>query len=912
MIGKKIGKRLLLAAFLLVGIIVNSTVVHAASLNMQYTDYWYYRQKADGSDVHSWHHTLYEVDGQVAYCIEPNVVEGTDNYVQGSWEDTGLSNDIKERILLIGYYGYTYPGHQTLQYRAATQGLIWDTIVGGGAETTFWTERYANGSKFEIANEKNEINNLINAHYLRPSFNGGIFSAQVGETITLTDTNGVLGNYTISVSGADYKVEGNNLIITSTKDGSINLNLVKNMPYNSGYKLFVGDGIQNMIVLGTVDPVRAAVRVNAYYGEIELNKQDVETGSAQGQATLKGAKYGVYESSTGNLVTTITTDENGYGKSDKVLTYNNYYIKEISPSEGYLLDESKYDIDIKGKENEKKDVKEKVVKNYISILKQYDYIDGKTAFLKAEPNIKFEIYYPNGKLWDTIVTDENGYANKNIPFGTWKFHQVNTTSGFEKIYDFSISVNYDSEEEQYYNILNNALSAYVQVYKVDEETGKVIALSDVTFKILNVDTNEYVSQYVGGKTYTEFKTDENGKFITYLRLVAGNYKLVEISSPKGYVINENGLNFTIGNDTHYSYTSNGAFVTMYFSNKPIKGQIEIYKSGELFGIEDELFNYNGRKELKGIVYKIFADEDIKSSDGQFVYYKKGEYVGKIVTDEKGYAISEELPLGKYYVVEVETDKEYILDPKEYHIELNEKDNKTPVVYNSLELTNILKKGELEFTKTDLVNGEVIPNTIIEIYTIDDNLIFTGKTDKDGKVKVTDLKVGKYYIIEKEAATGYLITDEQVFFEIKENGDIVKAEMKDKPITGTLVFSKLDVSTSEPLPNTLIEIYKSDNDELVYSGRTDENGEITIDGLRYGKYYILEKEAPEGYTLNTEKMYFEILENEEIVKCTMVDEKIIVEVPNTGERDYHVIEIISSVLIISGIGVIAYVFKKKRK
>ena len=282
----------------------------------------------------------------------------------------------------------------------------------------------------------------------------------------------------------------------------------------------------------------------------------------------------------------------------------------------------------------------------------------------------------------------------------------------------------------------------------------------------------------------------------------------------------------------------------------------------------------------------------------------------MTTNEDGYAISEKLPLGKYIVKEAETDDEYVLDETEYHIELTEVDNLTPIVYDSLEMTNILKKGTVEITKKDLVNGDVIPNTILEIYTENNELIFTGTTDEDGKIVVDELKVGKYYILEKEAATGYVITDEIVYFEIKDNGEIVKAEMKNKPITGTVVITKQDVSTSEPLPNTLIEVF-NDKDELVFSGRTDENGQITIEDLRYGKYYFVEKEAPEGYTLNPEKMYFEILEDGEIVKCTMVDEKVVIEVPNTGVNDYHIIELVGSLLILSGIGVIVYV-KKKRK
>ena len=347
---KKFTTTLLLAIGLLVGFTVNAQAVNAATLNMSYSDYWYDRAKADGSEHHSWHFTLYDMDGEVAYCIQPNVKEGT-HYNQGSWEDTGLSNSIKERILLIGYYGYTYPGHQTLQYRAATQGMIWDTIVGGGANTTFHTARWAKGDTFDVSNEKAQIEDLIAHHYDRPSFNGGVYKAQVGETITLTDTNNVLSNYSVSVSGADYSIDGNKLIIKPTRSGSIDLTLTKNMPYSSSYKLFVGDGIQNMMVPGTTDPVIAKIRVNSYTSFVEGNKKDSETGNAQGQATLKGAEYGVYETSTGRLVTTVVTDENGYFKSNAVLSWNDYYLQEIKPSEGYELDTTRYNVDIKGKES---------------------------------------------------------------------------------------------------------------------------------------------------------------------------------------------------------------------------------------------------------------------------------------------------------------------------------------------------------------------------------------------------------------------------------------------------------------------------------------------------------------------------------------------------------------------------------
>ena len=212
---------------------------------------------------------------------------------------------------------------------------------------------------------------------------------------------------------------------------------------------------------------------------------------------------------------------------------------------------------------------------------------------------------------------------------------------------------------------------------------------------------------------------------------------------------------------------------------------------------------------------------------------------------------------------------------------------------------------------DISTSEPLPNTLIEIYNENEELVFSGKTDENGKVVIEELRYGKYYIIEKEAVTGFVITEEKVYFEIKEDGKIVKAEMTNRPILGTLEFTKVDISTSEPLPNTLIEIY-NENEELVFSGRTDENGMIVIEELRYGKYYVLEKEAPEGYILNEEKMFFEILEDGEVVKTTMVNEQVVIEVPNTGLSDYYVVEIISGLLMLGGIGVIIYAKKKKRK
>ena len=900
-------KYLLFAAALLLCGFSSITNVHAATLVKEKSGWYYDRYDQNGNDHHSWYWQYYTVDGKVAYCIEPGVPEGT-TYSQGSWASTGLSNNIKERLLLIAYYGYTYPGHNTTQYRAATQGMLWATILGNNTTVNFTTERWGAGSVLNVSNERAEIERLIANHYAKPSFNGGTYTAQVGETITLTDTNNVLSNYKISVTGANYSVDGNKLTITPTISGNININLTKDMPYDTGYKLFTGDGIQNMIVPGTVDPVVSSFKINAYLGSVDMYKADEITEVAQGQATLKGAVYGVYRTD-GTLVTKITTDENGYAKSDNVLSYGTYYLQEISPSKGYYLDYTKYSFDSKGTANVTMNTTERVVENKISILKQYDYIDGNTEFLTAEKGIQFEISYPDGRVLKTVTTDKNGYATFELPYGVWKFHQVNTTPGYEKIYDFYVTVDYDTEEEQYYNVLNNKLAAYVEIVKVDSETGKVIKLANTSFKILNTDTNQYVSQYVGGKVLDTFTTDETGKTQTYLKLEAGNYKIVEIKTPKGYLINKEGVKFSIGDESNYKYTSYGLIVSVNFKDTPIKGQIEIIKNGEKSIIENNSIEYE-EIPLKNVKFEIYASEDILSSDKTVLYYEKGTLVDTVITNEDGYAISKKLPLGKYYVIEVETGDMYVLDATKHEIELKEIDEHTPMVYESVSKLNYLKKGDLEFSKVDLSTDEPLPNTLIEIYTEDDELIFSGRTNEEGKITIKDLVVGKYYIVEKEAPEGYTLNDEKMYFEILENGEIVKSTMKDKKITGSLDFTKIDFSTDDALPNTLIQIY-NEKDELVFEGRTDENGKIVIDELEYGKYYILEKEAPEGYELNPEKMWFEIKEDGEIVKSIMKDHKII-EVPNTDATDYKELLISGITLIVLGTGVIIYGKKKNKK
>ena len=881
--------------FLLIGLIsifFGIKGVNAASLNFVDSGYYYNRVKPGSNS--SWHWNLYDIDGNVSYCIENDIKEGNPLY-EAKWEDTGLRDSIKERLTLVAYYGYTYPGHNTLQYRAATQGMIWETILGD-VDVSFTKERWSNGDILDISKEKEEINKLIDNHYKKPSFDNNIYDIQVGRRLTLIDENNVINDFNIDVKDAKYEIKGNKLIITPNTEGKITVNLKKKNVYENDYNVFVGNGVQNMITPGNVDSITLSFTINSYYSYIEGYKKDIETNTKQGEATLEGAIYGIYEKKTNNLITTVTTDKNGYFRSDKVLKYNDYYLKEISPSKGYLLDDTFYNIYIKNNEKYVLEVTECVIKNKINILKQYNYVNENTTFLNPEEDIIFEIYDSKNNKYSEIKTDKNGYASIDLPYGTWQFHQNNVKDGYEKINDFYVTVSETSENTQYYNILNNKASTYLKVVKIDSETKKVIKLANTKFKILNIEKNAFVSQYVGGKYYDIFSTDESGSFTTYLKLEYGKYKLIEIEAPRGYELNESVMKFEIGKDSKYEYTENGTLLTLYFENKPKKGTITVNKKGEF--IKNNNYYYS---PLDNIEFKIYAEKDIKSTDNSYIYYRKGDLVDIIKTNKLGIAKSKELPYGKYYIKEYKTLDEYVIDNEEYYFEI--KENEEKITY---EIFNKLKRGSLKIIKKDKDDNTIIPETKIGIYDIHDNLIYSGITDEKGELLVENMLLGKYYIKEIEPKKGYVLDNSKHYFEIKENEEKITYEIFNKLKRGSLKIIKKDKDDNTIIPETKIGIYDI-HDNLIYSGITDEKGELLVENMLLGKYYIKEIESKEGYVLDNSKHYFEIKENEELVTLNITNKKeFLIQVPNTYKNNFEYLILVITLFI----NIISFILLKK--
>ena len=874
----------------------------------------YYTRRGGGKEYMSAQYNTYTMNGKVVYCIEPGVDITIHSYIgYDGLVASPYSDATNKKIELIGHYGYDYPGHQTLRYRMATQSLIWEET--GGQIVEFWTERYGNGDFINLNYERNEIMKLVNSHYNKPSFNGNSINAVIGQEFKITDTNNLLSEYEI-YNSKDFKVrvDGNSIYATPLTTGELTLSVVRKHYDNNTTIVFHGTNgaSQKMGCFRFSDPVVASVKVKSIGGDIAIHKLDKDTQSSNPQgveSSLKGAVYGIYDYND-NLIEKITTDENGYAKSSILPDLGDYYLKEITPSKGYELDENKYYFSITSEDlHPVKKVYEDVIDRDLELYKFFANPD--TGVLIPEKSIQFGIYDSKGNHTSTIETDNQGYAKINLVYGTYTFKQLNTTLGHEKVKDFQVVVNENSPQTIKYSLSNAPITAKLKVVKIDNETGLTIPLKGITFKIKNTSTNEYVCQkitYPSVENVCDFKTDSNGILYTPFELISGTYILEEADQKiDGYLWNNKGIEFTIGDDTTFVDDPElGTILEIKFANNQVKGQITINKQGEEIKIENGTFEYI-KVNLKGTIFEVHANEDIIING--YKYYNKGDLVGTLTTDENGYASIDKLPLGKYTLKEISSSNGNMVDNTIHEIELTYKDQYTEIIIHNSKLQNYVPKATLDFTKTDLTTGKGIKDTKIEIYTEDDKLVFTGFTDDNGKIAIDNLFVGKFYIIETEASTGYKLSNEKVYFEILENGEVVKANMTNEKIKGTLDFTKVDISNDNPLPNTTIEIY-DENDNLIFTGITDDNGKIIIENLEYGKYYILEKNAPDGYLINPEKMYFEILEDGEVIKAVMKDEAV--KVPNTGLSNINWEQVGYITLIITGLGFVIYGIIKKKK
>lgn len=656
---------------------------------------------------------------------------------------------------------------------------------------------------------------------------------------------------------------------------------------------------------------------------VTVTKQDYEKGHAQGDAKLSGAVYGLYKGD--ELVAQYTTDSNGSFTTDYFVCGTDWTVREITPSEGYLLNDTVYRVGADPKDytveyNNAPDmtVMEQVIKGKISIIKHTD--DGETQIETPEKGAEFQVYLKSSGSFvnadkderDTVVCDEDGFAStKLLPYGVYTVHQSKGWDGREKITDFDVFINTDGKTYKFL-INNKNFESYLKVVKLDKETGKRIPYEGAAFEIYDSNNHRITMQY----TYPQvtsihtFYTNKEGYLITPEKLPYGDYTLKEVQAPYGYVLDDTPIPFSITQEN--SSTDTGVTVVKIKARDVAqKGVINITKTGEIFSsVEENKGVYTPKYSvgnLKGAVFEIYAAEDITTLDGT-VRYDQGSLVDTITTDDDGVAKSKELYLGKYTVIEKTAPNGYVHNAAKYYAELTYAGQNVSVtstdlsVYNERQKVsaslkkvmaedktfNIGNNGEITSVRFGIYanedikasNGEIIPK---------DALITFANCDKNGSIVFDcDLPVGfKWYVKEIATDEHYILSDTKYEFDTEYQGQDVKVidikvnngeVIKNNLIYGSVQGLKIDRETQETIKGATFGLFKSDTTEFtenkaILTAVTDENGVFVFNNIPYGEYLIKELKPADGYLDNEDVFTVTIKDNEQVVELTAINDKV---------------------------------------
>lgn len=659
---------------------------------------------------------------------------------------------------------------------------------------------------------------------------------------------------------------------------------------------------------------------------VTVTKSDKEEGTAQGDATLAGAVYGIYKGET--LVDKYVTDANGQFTTKEYICDTDWTVREIAPSEGYLLDKTIHKVGADPKLYEVEhnltanDATEQVMKGNIAIIKHTD--DGETKIETPEKGAEFEVYLKSSGSYDaaeederdTLVCDENGFAqSKDMPYGVYTVHQTKGWEGRELMSDFDVFISKDGQTYRY--LINNAnFESFIKVVKKDAETGKTIPYAGAGFQIYDPSGNKVTMTftYPTPTTIDTFYTDADGQLVTPEKLEYGKgYSLVEVQAPYGYVLDSTPVSFDV---TEENATEEGTIklVKVEKPNMAQKGTISVEKTGEVFfgvnvsGEEGKDVIYQPVYKIKGLTgatYEITADEDVVTPDGTLRYHK-GDVVDTITTDEDGTAKSKELYLGKYTVTETKAPEGMVINKDGHQVELTYAGQEVAVTETATSFYNERQKVKISLEKVleqdeafGIGKNDELKNISFGLYAKEDIVSESGTViPADGLIEIiglaedgtataaTDLPFGSYYIKEMATDEHYILNDEQYAFTFDYAGqdtETVEIKINDgKPIENKLIYGsvsgkKVD-ENGEVLAGAVIGIFKADETEFTaehafMTVKSAEDGSFAFKKVPYGNWIVKEIEAPEGFVLDETAHAVTIDQNEQVIEVEITNEYI---------------------------------------
>lgn len=836
---------------------------------------------------------------KIVKTSEDDKVEGIKFTIAGEGINQTVTTNSKGEFQIDNLAPGTYTIIEQVYDKYEPQEVRRVTVVAGQTSTVNFNNVLKRGDLTVTKTSEDGMNEGVKFRLFGTSISG----LSVDE-YAITDANGVATFEEILI-GTGYTLEevdtAIRYVVPENQDAAVEWNSVTNKSFTNVLKKF----------------------------NVTVTKSDKEMGLAQGDASLAGAKYGLYKGD--QLIDTYVTDENGQFTTSYYVCGSDWTIREIEPSEGYLLDTASYKVGAEAKlytvehnSTEPVGVVEQVQKGKIAIIKHTD--DGETQIETPEAGATFEVYlksagsYGNAKETerDILTCDENGFAEtKALPYGVYTVHQTSGWEGRETMSDFDVFIAKDGQVYRY--IINNAnFESFIKIIKVDAETGKAIPYAGAGFQIYRPDGTkvEMTFTYPSVTTIDTFYTNEEGMLITPETLEYGKgYSLVEVQAPYGYVLKHDAVSFDVTEDNS-SEESAVKVVAVELANYAQKGVIKVSKFGEVFatvteadGIYQPVYEIKG---LAGATYEITAAEDIITLDGT-LRYASGDVVDTITTGDDGMAVSKELYLGKYNIKEIEAPYGMILNKEVHTAELVYAGQEIEITETAASFTNERQKASVSLSKVMEqneqyvvgMNGELSAVTFglyatNELVAHDGSIIPTDglmeivSVNEDGTATLkTDLPFGSYYLKEMRTDCHYILNDTKYEFAFEYAGQdtaLVAIKANDADIENKLIYGEVHGmkkgEEGEGLAGATIGIFHTEGTEPIATTVSAEDGSFSFTKVPYGEYVVREVEAPEGYVMDETPYTVLIDEDGDIVEVEITNIRIHGNVQLTKfDKDY---------------------------